>query len=257
MKKLWVLGEAVQDLTVEVDIELLLRENARIRDHLLLDEALWIRDDLWLTTQAGLHSFAVQMRVHSPSFSKDGLSGLLPGRKYNLDGGILERLPDVKPEVPLISVRCEDVSWRGGSLNVVRYIRALAPLQKLVPIVYTDIAMSPPLDDQVRKDLASGEDNAAHVLASYSADRYLEVYLDSMSVEPVLFRPARPEFRRNLVISRVRTSNRETDNKIVCRGSSTPDTTHAQESILKLLNDRAYEIGAILVNSLKSKELFN
>jgi hypothetical protein len=44
MKKLWVLGDAVQDVTVEIDLELLLHEDASLRDSILLDDALSVKD---------------------------------------------------------------------------------------------------------------------------------------------------------------------------------------------------------------------
>ncbi len=259
LKKLWVLGDAVQDVTIEIDLELLLHEDASLRDSILLDEALSIRDGVWLTTQSGLHNYSAQIRVREagkPSERGDGRASLIPGEKYVLAGGVLESLPPQVSDDRIVSVRCEDVSWGGGGLNVVRYIRALAPLKESVPIVYSDIAMSPPLDGLVEQEMSRGS-SAAHVLANYSADRYLEVYLDSLSVEAVLHQPVQPEFRRNLVISRVRTSNRETDNKIVCRGSTASDTVGAESDLLALLNGRAKEIGAILIDSLKSRELFN
>ncbi|WP_321476981.1 hypothetical protein [uncultured Paludibaculum sp.] len=258
-KKLWVLGDAVQDVTVEIDLELLLHEDASLRDSILLDESLSIKDGVWLTTQSGLHHYSAQMRVRTPIGSpqqNDGRACLTPGEKYDLMGGVSESLPQLDPQDRMVSVRCEDVSWGGGGLNVVRYIRALAPLQESVPIVYSDIAMSHPLGPLVEEELLRGS-SATHVLATYSADRYLEVYLDSLSVEAVLHQPVQPEFRRNFVISRVRTSNRETDNKIVCRGSTVSDTAGAESDLLALLNGRSTEIGAILVDSIKSKELFN
>ena len=192
-KQLWVLGDAVQDVTVEIDLELLLHEDASLRDSVVLDEALNITDGLWLTTQAGLHTYAVQMRVRNPYRKPDqnhGRAGLVPGEKYDLIGGVLES-PDVPLGARRVSVRCEDVAWGGGGLNVARYIRALAPLRESVPIVYSDIAMSPPLDDLIQKELSSGT-SAAHMLANHSAERYLEVYLDSMAIDAVLHQPVEP-----------------------------------------------------------------
>jgi hypothetical protein len=256
MKKLWVLGEAVQDMTVEIDLELLLRENSNIGDNIVLDEALWIRNNLLITAQYGIHEFAVRMNILNASSHKDEFLGLLPGNKYNLKDGILELETDPQSNEFSISVHCEDMSWGGGGLNAARYIRSLAPLRDLVPIAYTDIAMNPPLLNNFDSQTDITETSIIHFLADHSAGRYLEVYLDSLGIEPVLYRPEKPQFRRNFVISRVRSSNRVTDNKIVCRGS-VPSDSISEEDILALLNGRASEIGAILVNSIKSKALFS
>jgi hypothetical protein len=61
-KVLWVFGNAVQDITVEVDVERLSHESGTVHSKInLADKGAEIEANLWLKTQIGGQEFAVQI----------------------------------------------------------------------------------------------------------------------------------------------------------------------------------------------------
>jgi hypothetical protein len=190
------------------------------------------------------------------SVEPGGKITLTPGDKYNLAGPVHS---DEAPRPYSISVHYEDCTWGRGGVNAVRYIRALAPDPGNVPIMYTDVAMNPPLLESVRKDFNDPKSNVIELLARNSADRYLEVYLSSLGVEPRLYYPKKPEYRRIWVFRRVRGTAAEIDTKIICRGLTAPNPGMSPASIMEQVRsglDRN-SIGVILFNSLKDQVLFD
>ncbi len=286
---LWVFGNSVQDITVEVDVERLSRESGKARDLIrLTDQGPEINRDLWLKTQIGSQEFAVSVRLEEIQPTDSNAYLVEGGKKYTLLGDIKdshEGIPDSSLFVP-----CECLSWGGGGANVVKFLRALSPSRSTVPIKYTDIAMSRSLPilmqevDKILQNIKSGcsdvtlKDNLdrlilklyhddpvraealtaeiARIAAGYAPDRSLEVYLASLPVDTVLYRPMNPRFRRNWVFSRFRSAYREIDNKIILRGNPS-DVPEAEESnISSLLEAHADNVGAFLLNSLKDGPLF-
>ena len=115
------------------------------------------------------------------------------------------------------------------------------------------------LENLYRKNPVKAESITSEVasLASrYTPDRSLEVYLASLPVESVLYRPKNPRFRRNWVFSHFRSAYRKLDNKIVLRGSPNDLPADEEKRIRKLLQPHANEVGAIVLNSLKDGPLF-
>jgi hypothetical protein len=284
---LWVFGNAVQDITVEVDIERLSRELGSLNEIRLEDTGPEITAGLWLRTQVGSQEFAVSVKLQGQEMPEKRYR-LEGGGKYTLAGDIVES-PQGLPERSLF-LPCENLSWGGGGANVVTFLRALAPRPEVVPIKYTDIAMSRSLPilfknfEAVRRRVIAlptkyqGKDNLerairdlyesdpvqaeaitseiAKIASGYAPERSLEVYLASLPVEGVLYRPKVPRFRRNLVFSRFRSAYREIDNKIVLRGSPSDLPDEEESQIATLLQARKANIGAVLLNSLKDGPLF-
>lgn len=289
-KFLWVFGNAVQDITVGVDIERLSRELGSNRDTMirLSDQGPEIKSDLRLKTQIGLQNFAIQMQLYensqeqrSPKIPKDGWYILEGGTKYTLQNDIVaSNKYSSSSSSPGVFLPSGNLSWGGGGVNVVTFLRAIAPNKKNVPIKYTDIAMSRSLPTLVQKikeifnaigdsddaidnlydtDLVKAEkytDDLAKIMAGYAPECSLEVYLASLPVESVLYRPKEPKFRRNWVFSQFRSASREVSNKIILRGSSSDLKEDEKPRISKLLDANSPGVGAILLNSIKDKTLF-
>ena len=253
MKKLWIIGNAVQDVTVELDLEQLARYNANLGDSIQLGEGLEMKSGLVLKTQFGQQEYAVLMKPLESTLEDSLL--LRPGDKYMLESPVFDSFSAIPAHKTSAFVHCESVSWGGGGVNAARYIRSLARDPKQVPIVYADVAMTNALDQQVKLEL-SGNGNVVDTLAKYSGDKYLEVYLASLAVEPALYRPKVPQFRLNWVFCRVWGSEREINNKIICRGNTSLITEGADGDIFALLNSRRDEVGLIQLNSVSSRELF-
>lgn len=286
---LWVFGNAVQDVTVEVDMEQLSRLRDTNRQLIqLTDQGPRISPKLWLKTQIGLRKFGVQVDLPNIETEKE-MYPLEGGKKYDLRGSVLDSHESCGE--PYMFLPCENVSWGGGGTNVITFLRALTPSADVVPIRYTDIAMSrsmPTIIRRVLKGLQPIMDKSAMpdpgnealltwlnklyetdpveaesitrqiagIAADYSPDTNLAVYLASLSVESVLYRPDNPRFRRNWVFSRFRSAFREVNNKIILKGNFIPLADEEEQNITRLLAAHADNIGAILINSLKDGPLF-
>lgn len=288
-KYLWVFGNAVQDITVDVDMEQLSRLRDANRQLIqLTDQGPRISPKLWLKTQFGLRKFGVQVALQKvkPEEKMYTLSG---GAKYDLRGHVLDSHENLRE--PCMFLPCENISWGGGGTNVITFLRALTPDAELVPIRYTDIAMSRSMPSVIQKALEglrpimrkyttsdSGDETLltslnklyetnpveaesitrqiARIAADYSPDTNLAVYLASLSVESVLYRPATPRFRRNWVFSRFRSAFREVNNKIILKGNFIPIADKEEPKIARLLAAHTNDVGAILINSLKDGPLF-
>jgi len=148
-KPLWVFGNAVQDITVEVDVERLSRESSDKRGQIRLGEGgPEVKENLKLRTQFGSQSFAVTVQLRDlkktsgKSYpvpkSEEGCYKLDPGGKYTLEGDITDEVADKSA----VFLPCESISWGGGGANMVTFLRALAPNSETIRIRYTDIAMS-------------------------------------------------------------------------------------------------------------------
>jgi hypothetical protein len=292
-KNLWIFGNAVQDITVEVDVDRISREINNFREKIgLTEHGPELAKNLWLKTQIGSQEFAVNMELKETSpLKNNNMYTLLGGEKYTLTGDILDKHKDVPDNVDSLFLPCENISWGGGGANVVTFLRALAPNYENVPIKYTDIAMSRSLPiliqklEKIRKNINIPNDKSgvgrkslarqlsdlydkdpikaeittneiAATASNYSPERSLEIYLASLPVESVLYRPKNPRFRRNWVFSHFRTASREVDNKIILKG--TPDAIpDAEEGRIKdLLESNNTGVGAIMLNSLKDGPLF-
>ena len=283
-------GNAVQDITVEVDVERLSHESGTVHSKInLADKGAEIEANLWLKTQIGGQEFAVQIDLQQQKVLK-GSYLLEGGGKYTLKQDIRDShvgLPD-----PSVFVPCENVSWGGGGANVITFLRALAPSKDVVPIKYTDIAMSRPLAEdpilefeRLRRKIVTARSQAkrprktlysfvrnlydddpveaedytaeiAGIAAAYAPERSLEVYLASLPVESVLFRPRTPRFRRNWVFSRFKSAYHELDNKIILRGSPNELPDEEEPRIKTLLGAHSSDVGALLLNSLRDGALF-
>ncbi len=257
---IWIFGNAVQDITVEVDVDMLIRENAELATSLELIETPTIKKDQLFWTQLGASGFGVRLTLENykfpPKDKKKDRYSLSPGKKYTLSGPVesLEEKPEWRQAPNGAVVHCEDISWGGGGINVCRFLRALAPNPDRPYLRYTDYAMTRTLDELVRSFeeeilqslLLSKEQgtwgNAAkavnhlmesnmrgseelssrlsRILARYSSDISLETFLASIYVDSLLFRPQKPIFRRNWVFSRFYSADRSIQDKIICRGKT-------------------------------------
>jgi hypothetical protein len=261
MKELWVLGSAVQDITVSIDLEWLVRRNPTVGTAITLDQGLRLKHGTTVTTQngrSGLQEFRAQIDIPrikddlKSKLFKDGFYVLAGGGKYTLRNQIQESCSSTKDQAAVF-LPCEDVSWGGGGLNVARYIRALAPDPGRVPLVYSDVAMNPPLSDSTLQ----WPRDAEQILVETGDDRCLEAYLYRHSIDPVLFYPEKAAFRRNWVISSVFGAAREIHNKIVLRGAESNGASGAGKRILDMLNGRSGRLGLVLLNSIRDHELFD
>lgn len=288
-KCLWVFGNAVQDITVEVDIERLSREVDAKRALIhLADQGPQVSRRLSLTTQIGSREFGVRVELENVTETEEEMYLLEGGQKYTLKGRVLDSWQEL--EEPSLFLPCENLSWGGGGTNVVTFLRALVPSSEVVPLRYTDIAMSRslpnviqqaldvlgPLADELSGSLGDGSlvsfleglfendrvraelltRNIAAIAAGYSPELAFAVYLASLSVESVLYRPRLLQFRRNWVFSRFRSAYREMNNKIILKSSFTPLADDEQGKIDNLLQAHTANVGAILINSLKDPPLF-
>jgi hypothetical protein len=297
-KYIWVVGTAVQDITLDlIDHERLMLEHDNLRKMIRLDEKPRIASGLWLKTQYGLDRFAVKMVLEEKKKEEkpdeEGFYSLSPGSKYSLADKVYASWDEAERDkhANKLFVPCESMSWGGGGLNCTKFLRSLVPNHDIVPIRYSDIAMSRTLRASVgrlqgilkdnlsrrrNEDFAVGQlhervaalmqdspDKAevltseiANMLAEYSPVCSLEAYLASLPVEFLLYRPESPRFRRNLVFSRFRSVSRQIDNKIICRGRHDSLPAKASEHIRELLAAKMSQAGAILLNSVQDLPLF-
>lgn len=290
-KYLWVFGNAVQDITVEVDTERMVRELGNFKEmpiH-LGEQGPEIDVGLSFVTKIGSNKFAVKLDLQKIEPTANNRYVLEGGKKYTLNGDIVQVNNGLSE--PSVFLPYENLSWGGGGANVVTFLRALAPNPDLIPIKYTDIAMSRTLRhilhhlQKICKDIGAvcpvtqnqdctvanlaenlyqsnpiqAEDvtaNIAKIASDYAPERSLEVYLASLPVESVLYRPEKPSFRRNWVFSHFRSAYREVDNKIILRGNPSELPESEENSIGNLLKDHISNVGAIVLNSLKDASLF-
>lgn len=286
LRPIWIFGNAVQDITVRVDLDMLIREYGDITDKIDLGDTPLVKKGVWFTTKQGSKQFSVQMHLEEHQTNDDGMYALRPGDKYRLKGKVIEGL--LPAETPSLFLPCEDIYWGGGALNACRFIRSLAPNPKSVPLYYTDIAMSSSLHvvatrlrnelskhlnkpdltlaqlsneilNLVKNDPGSAERLAAalaKIAAEYAPAESLEVYLASLPAEPTLYRPEKPEFRRNWVFSSFRSANRYIGNKIICKGTFNP-IADRHEEVHSLLKTREITPGAMLLNSINDSSIFH
>lgn len=291
----WIFGNAVQDVTVEVDIDKLVQDNGALIDSIGLEDTAQVKQGLLFTTQFNGQEFGVELELQDVDARKK-LYSLREGKKYTLRGRVedLAYRRDWGTRHDDLRVHCEDVSWGGGGLNVSRFLRALAPSNDDLKIQYTDYAMSRTFVDMIRKleaqllrslpasqrhavsldDIGArvadimdtsmylGErliSNLSEIFALYSPGRCLEVFLASLQVTPLLFRPREPVYQRNWVFSSFRNALRSTQDKIICR-SKTPteaelEVTPAalEQFVFEGENDST---GAIVLNSIKHQQFF-
>ncbi len=283
-KCLWVFGNAVQDITIDVDMERLSHDPTNKNGEMmrLSDRGVEINPRLTLIGQIGLQNFAIPMELAEKP--EDDLRKndeawpiLKGGRKYTLKNNIDELKTSLPAEGGHLVLPCESLTWGGGGVNVMTFLRALAPGKDKVPIRYTDVAMSrmlPSLIKDLKAVVSAVGDSAdnlydekpaeaenytndlAEIVADHAPDRSLEVYLASLPVEGMLYRTKEPRFRRNLVFSRVHSAYREVNNKIILRGSSSDLPDHEEQRIASLLNLHNDDVGAILLNSVKDGQMF-
>lgn len=298
---IWVFGNAVQDVTVEVDIDTLIRDNASLIDSIALKDTALLKKGTLFTTQFNGQALGVELDLGKLGFAPEEppqkqLYSLSPGEKYTLTGRVenLADRPDWLGRRDDLKVHCEDISWGGGGINVCRFLRALAPSDRMLEIRYTDYAMKnffagmvkslesdlrkglrlpepsigindidKRIDDFMETHMYEGEQLIAKIsrtLAEHSPERSLEVFLASLSIRPLLFRPRRPVYQRNWVFSNLRNAERSTHDKIICRGQTPSEaelhvTPNALENFLK--KGESDHVGAIVLNSIKHKALFH
>jgi hypothetical protein len=271
-----------------VDIERVSREldakRALIR---LVDQEPHINKKLALKTQIGSKEFGIKVDLKEMSASKDGMYVLKGGDKYTLNGRVFDSWKHLKE--PSLFLPCENLSWGGGGTNVVTFLRALVPRADTLPIRYSDVAMSSSLPDVITQALEvleplmrlsgpAGEAGLvrhleglftsdrvqaelltrkiAAIAAGYSPELAFAVYLASLSIESVLYRPKEMQFRRNWVFSRFKSANREMNNKIILRGSFRALPNKEEKSVQKLVEASAQKVGAIVINSLQDGPMF-
>ncbi|MFQ5526313.1 MAG: hypothetical protein ACE5GX_08625 [Thermoanaerobaculia bacterium] len=152
MKKVvWVFGNAVQDVTVSVNLDTFTHGESDAFDDLRLEETPIARKGLILTTQMGTTEFGVELKLDEGALDQaqikktvlpDGEYAFHPGQKYPLLGKIEELADKPRWRRKGFAVPCEDILWGGGGINVCRFLRALAPSNQDLPLRYTDYAMS-------------------------------------------------------------------------------------------------------------------
>jgi hypothetical protein len=288
---LWIFGSAVQDVAVDIDLDRLSREHNNLFDLLRLEEAPEMLPGLWLTTRIGTQRFAVSIRIKRSKdvkVTKKGFYLLQPGGKYTLSTQIVDSAPS---EGHCISVTGNYASWGGGGPNVATFIRAISPAPDVVPIKYTDVAVTDTFrqfeddvrgiaqrfqqGDSVARDLTGSvgcipagtcamdpqrqdaiREQLGQFLVKYLPETSLETFLATLRVKGVLYVPRRPSFRRNLVLSRIRSTNREVDDKIIFRGRVEPLPAAEEHDVTTFLQHHASGVSAIMLNSLKDGPLF-
>lgn len=295
-RSIWIFGNAVQDITVEVDLDRLAFQDEAIEEQLRIDQGVRLRDDLRLRTQFGNIRFGVALSVARNEAIRDSENfiSLVGGKKYTLESAVEELDRNDNKYDDALFVPCEQLSWGGGGINAATFLRALVPDGHVVPIIYSDLAMSRTLPHVVQRleailaelNPAAANDGdlnepvavyrqaamrlldedpvkandlterVAVVSAEYSPDRSLEVYLASLPVTPVLHRPKGVEFRRNWVFSRFRGTDGQVDDKIVCRGKPPAISADAWAGFSALIKQYPANVGAMLLNSLKDEEIF-
>ena len=299
-KFIWVFGNAVQDITLDlIDIDRLIIEYENISRKIRLDGYLKLADQLWIKTRKGIDRFAAEIKFNNKDPSKTpekdstGKFYLLrPGRKYDLSGSVQNSFGGISKSSDSLFIPCENILWGGGGLNCTTFMRSLVPNSKAMPITYTDVAMSKTLPDlirsiqqQLRRALKTGwvdkytletihdeidkltvtkpnvteklSAEIASIFSKYSPLHSLEVYLASLPVNPLLYRPKEADFRRNFVFTRVRSATHSMNDKIICKGKSRRLDESETQPITNLLNERKGDFGAIVFNSIADKPMFN
>lgn len=287
---IWIFGNAVQDVTVDVDMARLKRTHPDLDQFLRFDDKPRLRQGLRLHMQYGQERFVMDVNLQDQQAEADGFYTLTPGRKYTLTGSLLTTEAIAMSREPYQGplLHCENVTWGGGGLNVARFLRQLASRPEQVPILYTDLALGTPLASAVSalettatahtkgkartltqalqyfQQARGGRARAEALLAATATqlaragtENCLDVYLASLLIEPVLHRP-RELVRRNLVFSRFRSTSQATHDKIICRGYFAPCASEQDTDVVQKLL-RAYRhdnVGAIVLNSLKDDALF-
>ena len=247
-----------------------------------LDSEPEFKKGLWFQTQIGLQGFSACLSATADEtrekdrliLTADNFYEIKPGSKYQLDDEIREGPSGALADQTVI-VPGDYVNWGGGGVNVSVFARAIAPNPSLVPIKYTDIATSDtlgefrhdfqetdarlkelgPLDPTDPTLIDLWRERFSKTIVKYVPERSLESFLSSLSIDVILHRPAKCEPRRNLVISRIRGGGREVDNKIVCRGKVTP-LDDEQMDVPAMLGRHADNVGAVILNSVKDRALF-
>ncbi len=297
-KNIWVFGNAVQDITLDlIDLDRLAIEYENIPDKIRLDGNLKLHEKLWIYTRIGFDLFKTEMQFSTGDSSKgpnkdsEDFYPLIPGGKYQLSGSVQKVKKDAWNSDDGLFVPCENMLWGGGGLNCTTFLRSLIPDTNTLPIIYTDVAMSRTLHIFIKKlqseldkaiknakvenlsyenlysiisDLMSEQpaiteelaSDIASIVSKYSPLRSLEVYLASLPVNSLLYRPDDPSFRRNIIFSRVRSSTRSMDDKIVCKGKQERLNGNDKDKIYKLLKGQTKDIGVFLFNSLADKAMF-
>ncbi len=276
---IWIFGNAVQDVTVEVDVDRLVREDQQSEQRLRFAAHPQMRRQTRLEVTVGVNRFAAELELLDLQPTSDDFYTLEPGAKYTLAGRVEEYTASATASAHLL-LHGESVQWGGGVLNVARFLRQLAPRPQEVPIRYTDVALGPLLTDvidhivQLTQPLIAAEictwlttqparaeaalGAVAAQLALVRPEACLDVYLASLPVQALLYRSGSALSRRNLVFTRFSRGSQATHDKIICRSSFLRLQGEDDErAIGRLLDDGgAAEMGAIVLNSLKDAALF-
>lgn len=291
-KFIWAFGNAVQDITLDlIDLDRLMIEYENIPKKIRLDGDLKLADNLWIKTRAGLDHFTAEMKFKDVN-KKDGFYSLPPGGKFTLLGSVHDSYKEIPSSAETLFVSCENILWGGGGLNCVTFLRSLVPDSIIMPILYTDIAMSRTLHVFVKKihklmgealkkvsneevplgevsknistlmdqQPAEAEELTYHLastMSEYSPRRSIEVYLASLPVDFLFYRPMKPCSRRNIIFTRARSATRSMNDKIICKGSSNRLDEVEEKDILKLLKVRKSGVGAIVLNSISDEQMFH
>ncbi|MBS1787261.1 MAG: hypothetical protein JST85_06040 [Acidobacteria bacterium] len=143
-KGIWILGNAVQDLTIDIDLQRLEPDN-----HGLLELMNFRGNDPLIAAGLVLQLIREGETVHEAQIylkpqddlQAEDLKGrkfykLVGGRKYSLrppDGNESPAEKSSKVRIPTKSI-----AWGGGGINVVNTIRSLSPMG-VTPVHYSDI----------------------------------------------------------------------------------------------------------------------
>ena len=143
-KPIWIFGNAVQDITVDVDLIRLARDNNRIRDFIRLEEAPLIKSNVVLKTNKYGEDYFCKAEIENLEEDENKFYLLKPGNKYTLNGNV-ENDPKFGEKEKCVFLPCENISWGGGGLNVATFLRAISPDPQTVPVKYVDIAKGRPI----------------------------------------------------------------------------------------------------------------
>ncbi len=298
---IWIFGNAVQDITVEVDIDSLIRDNSALISRVAVKDRILIKKGSVFKTHFNAQGLGVELLLDRDVFAAEEapekeLYSLSPGDKYTLAGRVqdLSERPAWSDDPDGMMVHCEDISWGGGGINVCRFLRALAPKADYPSLRYTDYAMSrtfvrmiegienrllhslpvpqrksvtvknvaKKIADLMDKSMYEGESlisRMSRIFAAYSPENCLEVFLASIVVDPLLFRPVEPVFLRNWVFSKFHNAERSTQDKIICRSKAVKEEELGvtADALNGFLGDADHtSVGAIVLNSIKHKQLF-
>jgi len=209
---------------------------------------------------------------------------LLPGETVSWGGGginVATFLRALVPSPDKVPIKYTDVamaadfaltmqaleSLRGELLKEVEQIRAKSPtnahrskrLSRRIPAPQSPMAW-PLVDDLLTANRLKTEQmvaKAAAYAARYSPDRSLDVYLASLRVENVPYRPQRPRFRRNLVIRKIRTLDEEVSERTIFKGFAPAIPKKLDKSASSLFKTHAEGVAAIMLNTVYDQALFD